>query len=393
MKYNRKMYRNCIKNLANWTLKGVVYGSWVLGVFPFTFNLEKTQIIYLKSLQIYGLLLNFGLLALVLYTYEDENSGMEIFDRNEIIQKVEFSLDFLGVVTFVVIHLLTLWKSRRLLKILNELWSIQKRHFVESHREHCSFDRYIVCKGFGVVLKILSIISLNFGFPQEGSKIWSNLNVCYYVIILTGALLTMAHFHIILVYIHQFIRSINHQLLEFVLQLEKGQKPESEDIRVLLRIYSRLLNIKDKLSSIYEVELTLEIATLFFYNIGVAYSLIIFSINAERYNFLGSCVIIPQYLTVNLWELWLGIMICDLFEYECRKTSMVLRRFTDFTDMDKDMKKSVQEFASFCCHRPNTIRLCGLFDVNYKMGYRLVNTNFLYILFLAQFDYMNIKLK
>ncbi|KAH8317606.1 hypothetical protein KR074_001844, partial [Drosophila pseudoananassae] len=388
----RKMYRNCITNLANWTLKGVVYGSWILGVFPFTFNPRKTKIIYIKSLQIYGLLLNFGLLVLILFIYKDENTGMEIYDKNLLVQKVEYSLDFISVITFIVIQFCTLRKSRKLLVILNELWSIQKQHFGENPRRHCYFDRCVFFKGLSITLE-MSMIILHFGFPQESSYIWRNLNICFYLVLWTGALLTMAHFHIILLYIYQFIWSINQQLLELVIQLERGEKPDSEKVQVLLRIYSRLLYISNKLCSIYEVELTLEIATLFFYNIGVAYSLIILSINAKRYNIWLLFVVLPQYLFVNLWDLWLGIMICDLFEYECCQTSMILIRFANFPDMDKDMERIIQEFALFCSHRPITIRLCGLFDVNYKMGYRLLNTNFLYILFLAQFDYMNIKLK
>lgn len=335
------MYRRCTNAVVNFTLKGIVYGSWILGVFPFIFNSGKSQIIYLKSLQVYGLLLNFGLLALIFFTYQDENTGMDIYDKNDLVQKVEFSLDLLAVVTFIVIHLLTLWKSRTFLKILNELWSIKKRHFENIPPEHCYFDRCVLFKGFCIVLQIMAILMMNFELSQEGNYIWSNLNICFYVAITAGALLTMAHFHITLLYIYQFIWSINQQLLQFVIQLERGQRPDAEKVLVLLRLYSRLLHIKDKLSSIYEVEITFEMAILFFYNIGIAYSIIIFFLNAERYNIWWLFVVLPIYLLANLWDLWLDIMICDIFECECKKTSMTLRCFTDFTDMDRDLERSV----------------------------------------------------
>ncbi|KAH8328645.1 hypothetical protein KR067_012230, partial [Drosophila pandora] len=389
----RKVYHRSMKNLVNFTLRAIVYGSWILGVFPFTINSGNNQIIYLKSLQIYGLLLNFGLLAVIVSTYQDENSGMEIFDKNELVQKVEYSLDLLAVLTIIVIHLLTLWKSRNFLKILNELWSIKQRHFKNIPREKCYFDRCVLFKGVCIVLQIMSALLLNFGVPQEGSYIWSNLNIWFYVAILTGAILTMAHFHITLLYIYQFIWSINQQILECFVYLERGQRPDPEEILVSLRLFSRLLHVKDKLSSIYEVEITLEIAIVFFYNIGVAYSLIIFSLNAGRYNIWWLFIIIPLYILVNIWNLWLSIIICDYFESECRKSSKILRLFSGFTDLDKDLERIVEEFSLFCSHCPIRIRLFGLFDVNYKMGFGIINTNFLYILFLAQFDYRNMRLK
>ncbi|KPU74010.1 uncharacterized protein Dana_GF26645 [Drosophila ananassae] len=288
-----------MRNLVNFTLRSIVYGSWILGVFPFTINSGNNQIIYLKSLQIYGLLLNFGLLAVAVSTYQ----------------------------------------------------------------EKCYFDRCVLFKGLCIVLQILSILLLNFGFPQESSNIWSTLNIWFYLAILTGALLTMAHFHIALLYIYQFIWSINQQILECIDHLELGQRPDPEEVLVSLRLFSRLLHVKDKLSSIYEVETTLEIAIVFFYNI------------------------------VNVFDLWLGIMICDHFESECRKSSKILRLFSDFSDLDKDLERIVEEFALFCSHCPIRIRLFGLFDVNYKMGFGVINTNFLYMLFLAQFDYRNMRLK
>lgn len=332
-----------MRNLVNFTLRSIVYGSWILGVFPFTINSGNNQINYLKSLQIYGLLLNFGLLAVAVSTYQGENTGMEIYDKNELVQKVEFSLDLLAVLTIILIHLLTMWKSRNFLKILNELWSINQQHFENIPRQKCYFDRCVLFKGLCIVLQILSILLLNFGFPQESSNI-STLNIWFYLAILTGALLTMAHFHIALLYIYQFIWSINQQILECIDHLELGQRPDPEEVLVSLRLFSRLLHVKDKLSSIYEVETTLEIAIVFFYNIGVAYSLIIFSLNAGRYNIWWLFIIIPVYILVNVSDLWLGIMICDHFESECRKSSKILRLFSDFSDLDKDLERIVTKF-------------------------------------------------
>lgn len=52
--------------------------------------------------------------------------------------------------------------------------------------------------------------------------------------------------------------------------------------------------------------------------------------------------------------------------------------------------QQISDFALFCSHRRLKFLHCGLFYVNREMGFQMLVTSFLYLLFLVQFDFRNL---
>jgi len=118
----------------------------------------------------------------------------------------------------------------------------------------------------------------------------------------------------------------------------------------------------------------------------------------------------PQ-LIINFWDFWLNIVVCDLAGKCGDQTSKVLKLFTDLEHDDEELERSVSiycwnsssnesfiypyirqlnEFAWLCTHRKFRFQLCGLFSINHNMGFQMIITSFLYLVYLLQFDFMNL---
>ncbi|KAH8352839.1 hypothetical protein KR084_006713 [Drosophila pseudotakahashii] len=381
------------QSLAHFTLKATLYVSWVLGLFPFTFDARKRQLHRSKWLLAYGLILNTLLIVLSLLPYTDDHNEIkvEVFERNPLVKQVEELVEAISLITTVVTHLRIFWKSKELVAILNELLMLENGQFSELiFGDRCQFDRYVIEKGLVVVMEIGSSVVIYFGIPD--SKVVFHEAVCIYIVQLE-VLLVVMHFHLAVIYIYRYVWIINGQLLDMASRLRSGESVDPDQIRKLLWLYNRILDLNTRLATIYDIQVTLFMATLLSANIIVGHVLVICWINIQRFSLVVMILLFPQALIINFWDLWLGIASCDLAESTGRKTSMILKLFNDIEGMEVEVERRVTEFTFFCSHRRLRIRHLGLFDINYEMGFHMIITNILYVLFLVQFDYMNLKFK
>ncbi|KAH8255540.1 hypothetical protein KR038_005295 [Drosophila bunnanda] len=381
------------QSLARFTLKAALYGSWILGLFPFTFDPKRNQLQRSKWLLAYGLCLNLTLLVFsVLPETDDHNSiKVEVFERNPLVKQVEFLVEIIGFVTTVLTHLRIFWRSHELAEILNELLLLEKRHFRELNLRDChKFDEYVIHKGLLIILEIASSLLIYFGIPE--SRLVVHEALCIYVVQLE-VLLVVMHSHLGVIYIYRFVWIINGQLLLLANQLRRGQRADPERVQRLRWLYGRLLELNSRLASIYDIQVTFFMGTLIAANITVGHVLVIFWINIKRFSVWIMVLIFPQALIVNFWDLWLCIAFCNLAENTGKTTSTILKLFNDIRNMEKELKERIEEFSLFCSHRRLRLRHCGLFYVNYEMGFHMIITNILYVVFLVQFDYMNLKFK
>ncbi|EDW87290.1 putative gustatory receptor 22a [Drosophila yakuba] len=379
--------------LAHFTIRATLYGSWVLGLFPFTFDSRTRRLYRSKWLLAYGLVLNLSLLVLsVLPSTDDHNSvKVEVFERNPLVKQVEELVEVIGVITTLVTHLRTFSRSSELAEILNELLVLEKRHFSKLILSECDqFNRYVIEKGLVVILEIGSSLLIYFGIPD--SKIVIHEAVCIYIVQLE-VLMVVMHFHLAVIYIYRYVWIINGQLLDMASRLRRGDSVDPDRVQLLLGLYSRLLDLNARLAAIYDIQVTFFMATLFSANIILGHVLVICWINIKRFSLVIMILLFPQALIVNFWDLWLGIAFCELAESTGKRTSMILKLFNDMENMDQEMERRVTEFTCFCSHRSLKICHLGLFDINYEVGFRMIITNILYVVFLVQFDYMNLKFK
>ncbi|EDV57380.1 putative gustatory receptor 22a [Drosophila erecta] len=381
------------QRLVRFTIKATLYGSWVLGLFPFTFDSRKRRLYRSKWLLAYGLVLNLGLLVLsVMPATDDHNSvKVEVFERNPLVKQVEELVEVISLITTLMTHLRTFSRSSELVEILNELLVLEKRHFSELILLEChKFNRYVIEKGLVVILEIASSLLIYFAIPD--SKIVVHEAVCIYIVQLEVQMVVM-HFHLAVIYIYRYVWIINGQLLDMASRLRSGDSVDPDRVQLLLWLYSRLLDLNARLAAIYDIQVTLFMATLFSANIIVGHVLVICWINVTRFSLVVMILLFPQALIINFWDLWLGIAFCELAESTGKRTSLILKLFNDMENMDQEMERRVAEFTFFCSHRRLKICHLGLFDINYEMGFRMIITNILYVVFLVQFDYMNLKFK
>uniref|UniRef100_A0A6P4E346 Gustatory receptor n=1 Tax=Drosophila rhopaloa TaxID=1041015 RepID=A0A6P4E346_DRORH len=388
-----KRERRFRQSLAHYTLKATLYGSWVLGLFPFTFDPRKRQLHRSKWLLAYGLILNISLIVLALLPETDDHNTVkvEVFERNPLVKQFEHLVEVISFITTVVTHLRLFWKSKELVAILNELLVLENRHFSKLILADCfQSDRYVIHKGIVIILELGSSLVLYFGVPESKSAVQEAF--CIYIVQLE-VLMVVMHFHLLMIFIYRYIWIINGQLLEMASRLRGGESVDPERARLLLCLYGRILDLNNRIAHIYDIQITLFMATLFSANIIVGHVLVIFWTNINRFSLLATVLIFPQALIINFWDLWQGIATCDLVETTGRKTSMILKLFNDIEGMDIELERKISDFTLFCSHRRLRIRHCGLFYINYEMGFHMIITNILYVLFLVQFDYMNLKFK
>ncbi|KAH8248718.1 hypothetical protein KR032_002532 [Drosophila birchii] len=381
------------QSLARITLKATLYGSWILGLFPYTYDPRKNQLKRSKWLLAYGLCLNLTLLVFsVLPETDDHNSiKVEVYERNPLVRQVETLVEVNGLVTTVLTHLRIFWRSQELAEILNELLMLEKHHFSELNLGDCrKFDEYVIHKGLVIILEISSSLLIYFGIPE--SRLVVHEAICIYVVQLE-VLLVVAHSHLGVIYIYRYVWIINGQLLHLANQLRRGQRGDPERVQQLRWLYGRLLELNTRLASIYDIQVTFFMGTLMSANIIVGHVLVIFWINIKKFTFWIMVLIFPQALVINFWDLWLCIAFCNLAENVGKTTSTILKLFNDIGNMEGELERRIEEFNLFCCHRKLRFCHCGFFYVNYEMGFQMVITNILYVVFLVQFDYMNLKFK
>ncbi|XP_037710859.1 gustatory receptor for bitter taste 22e [Drosophila subpulchrella] len=379
------------QKLTGLTLKGVLYGSWILGVFPFTYDSWTRRLHRSKWLIAYGLVLNAGFILLVVTndTESETPMKMEVFHRNALAEQINgiHDLQCLSMVSMMLLR--GFWKSGHIEKILNELQDLQYRHFRHYSSEECrSFDGFVLYKGASVVLELISMLVLELGMsPNFSIQFFIGLtSLCF---MMTAVLLAASQFHLAVVFIYRYVWTVNRELLRLVNQLANGETVESERIDNLLNLYHHLLELSNRLASIYDYQMVLVMATFLIANILAIYFFIIYTISLNN-GLDFNVVIFLQAVVTNIFDFWLNIEVCDLAERTGRQTSSILKLFNNIEHLDKKLERSISDFALFCSHRRLRFHHCGLFYVNYEMGFRMAITSFLYLLFLLQFDFWNL---
>lgn len=331
------------RSLTHFTLRATLYGSWVLGLFPFTFDSGKKQLQRSRWLLAYGVILNLALLILSILPATDDHNWIkeEVFARNPLVKQVEFLVEIISLASTVVIHLRTFWRSKELANILNELLRMERLHFRRLTLGDCvEFDRNVIHKGVIIVLEICSSLVIYFGIPE--SKVVVREALCIYLVQLE-VLLVVMHFHLAVIYVYRFVWIINRQLLSLANQLRGSKRVDPDEVLLLLQLYIRLVELNDHIASIYDVQMILFMTTLVSANITIGYVFVIMLINSNRFSILMVIIFFPQALAINFWDLWQGIATCHLAENTGRKTSTILKLFNDIRGMDKELEQRVSE--------------------------------------------------
>ncbi|XP_017009664.2 putative gustatory receptor 22b [Drosophila takahashii] len=270
---------------------------------------------------------------------------------------------------------------------IRELVSLYKR-LLELNKKLISayeLQMTLMLTAFIVLAQFLSVLVLYYTMPQNGP---STFLVIFFCVIEMVMNLNNMHYYTGVLFIYRYVWSINGQLQDQADQLKDNPLENSSRIRELLCLYERLLELSRKLVAAYELPMTLMLTVGLLGNIVIIYFLIVFKISmGETSIFL---MVFPHSLLINMYDFWLNIVVCELTENAGRKTSSVLKLFSTLEQEDVELERSLNEFAWLCSHRKFRFQLNGLFSINYKMGFQMIVTSFLYLIYLVQFDYMNL---
>ncbi|XP_037710860.1 putative gustatory receptor 22b [Drosophila subpulchrella] len=374
--------------LASLILKTVLYGSWLLGLFPFTFDSGRRQLRRSRWLICYGLIMNYFLMFLmvIIGTQRQKLKKLEVFERNPVLESINIVTALMSIISAVVIHFMNFWKSKKVHRIFNELLYLEHQEFKELNKTSCqTFNCFVIQKCLTVMGQLISFLTINYGMPGNEPHLLLVLLSCVLQVSLN---LNIMHYYVGILLIFRYVWMINEQLKELVNRMKLNPTTKSSRIKRLLSLYKRLLELNKKLIAAYELHMILILTSWLAGNIVVIYFLIVYGISMRKYSFF--LIAFPQSLLINSWDFWLTITICNLTEKAGQKTSTLLKLFTDLDYKDDQLERSVNEFAWLSSHRKFQFKLCGLFSVNYKMGFHMIINSILYLLYLVQFDYMNL---
>ncbi|XP_017130151.1 putative gustatory receptor 22b [Drosophila elegans] len=380
--------REFCPHLVWFLLKAELYGSWIFGLFPFTFDTRKKQLRCSQWLQFYGLIANYSVLGLLVYmgSRSLKQHKLEVFKRSPLLELLNMVIGVMGVFSAAVIHFMNFWGCKKVQEIGNELIALEYQHFDSLNLKSCpKFNGFVIQKWMVVMGQLICFLTVNYGMP--GNK-YGVLLVLVSGLMQITLNLNLIHYYVGILFTYRYIWMINEKLLDLVKQFELDSTIDSSGIRKFLALYARLLELNTKLVSAYEYQIILILTSGLAGNIVVIYFSIVFGITMGKTSIF--LVIFPQSLIINIWNFWLTIAVCDLTEREGKKTSSILKLFIDIEHKDVKLEKSLNEFSWLCSHRKFRIELFGLFPINYNMGFHMIITSFLYLLYLVQFDYMNL---
>ncbi|KAH8255539.1 hypothetical protein KR038_005296, partial [Drosophila bunnanda] len=372
----------------NWVwliLSAALYGSWILGLFPFIFNARKQQMSVSQCLRLYGLILNFFLIAILIYINNDANhtSKLDAFQRNPLLEKINILMGIMSVVSAIVVHLMNFLGSKQILRIVNELLALEYHHFGAMNLWNCpKLNCFLIQKSVTIIASTLTLISVHYAMPENETSFLMSLLMC---LTQMGLNLNVLHCYLGVLFIYRFVWHINGQLSDLA---DQSDTISARYIRELLSIYRRVFELNRKLQTAYELQMALILLSGLAGNIVVVFFLIVFEISMQKSSIF--VVVFFNCLLLNIWDFWLSIVVCDLTERTGKETSAILKLFSNLENLDVELERSINEFSWLSSHAKFRFQLFGLFSVNYNMGFNMIITSFLYLLYLVQFDFKNL---
>ncbi|XP_033151092.1 putative gustatory receptor 22b [Drosophila mauritiana] len=375
--------------LARQLLKTTLYGSWLFGLFPFTLDSGKRirQLRRSRCLTLYGLVVNYFLIfTLIRLAFEYRKHKLEAFERNPVLEMINVVIGMINVLSALFVHFMNFWGSKKVGEICNELLTLEYQDFEGLNERNCpNFSCFVIQKCLTILGQLLSFFTLNYAIPGAMSHICLVLLSCLMEVSLN---LNTMHYHVGVLSIYRYVWLINEHLKDLVSQLKLNPEADFSRIHRFLSLYNRLLELNRKLVIAYEYQVTLFITAQLSGNIVVIYFLIVYGFSMRTYSIF--LVAFPNSLLINIWDFWLCVSVCDLTEKAGDETAIILKIFSELEHKDKQLEIKVNEFAWLCSHRKFRFQMCGLFSMNCRMGFKMIITTFLYLVYLVQFDYMNL---
>ncbi|KAH8275968.1 hypothetical protein KR018_009369, partial [Drosophila ironensis] len=378
--------RGLCPKVAWYVLKAVLYTSWILGLFPFSFDARRKQLRRSRRLLCYGVIFNTLLVSLILYfgLIAHKQRNIEGFKRNPVLENINWLIGLMSLISAIVNHVMNCSESQKVQALANEMLNLQ--YGGNCPKKNCpKFNQLVIQKSLSLVSLMLTLIIVHFGLGGSGKGL---MIICLLCLGQLGLNLMVMHCYLGILLVYRHVWLINEELVELAGPTKLNPSAYSTRIRCLVTMYGRLLDLSKGVASAYDVQMTFILISGLAGNIVVTYFFIVYGVSLRQV--FSVLIVFPLSLLANIWDFWLSIVACDLTESAGQETARILKLFTDLDYQDIHFERSVNEFSWLCAHRKFHFRLCGMFTVNYKMGFQMTITSFLYLVYLVQFDFMNL---
>ncbi|XP_034472104.1 gustatory receptor for bitter taste 22e-like [Drosophila innubila] len=389
-----RAHRSWYRKFVQFNLWATLYSSWVLGLFPFIYNSRTRKIKRSRWLVGYGIILNVVLVwtAFKNYAATEPDAITKVFVHNPLAEHINQMHSVLLLSTFFVTYFRNWWLSEELGRILNMLLDLHHRHFIENDSNGCKdFDNYIIYKGSCIMLELISLIILEFS-DSPNYSFGMLLGVFSILFMQLGVLLVGMHFHLAVMFIYRSLWIINRELFRLVNYLSVMRTTKSATSRVLKLhyLYKRLLELNQRLVAIYDYQITLVMMSLLTVNIISPFYLIVYAISLKNPLTIYFWLNFLQAMSINVMDFWLHISVCELAVRTNQGTARIIKLFNDIPDLGMDLERSLTHFVLFSSHQRVKFNHFGMFDVHNSMGFRMIIACTLYLVYLVQFDFMNL---
>lgn len=321
-------------HLAWFMLQTTLYASWLLGLFPFTFDSRRKQLKRSRWLLLYGFVLHSLAMCLAMSSHlaSKQRRKYNAFERNPLLEKIYMQFQVTTFFTISVLLLMNVWKSNTVRKIANELLTLEGQVKDLLTLKNCpNFNCFVIKKHVAAIGQF--VISIYFCLCQENSypKILKILCCLPSV----GLQLIIMHFHTEIILVYRYVWLVNETL-------EDSHHLSSSRIHALASLYDRLLKLSELVVACNDLQLILMLIIYLIGNTVQIFFLIVLGVSMnKRYIYL---VASPQ-LIINFWDFWLNIVVCDLAGKCGDQTSKVLKLFTDLEHDDEELERSVSIYC------------------------------------------------
>ncbi|XP_004521919.1 putative gustatory receptor 22f [Ceratitis capitata] len=354
--------------MARFIYNATMWSSIAFGILPFGYNGKLQKISPSKYSLAYSVCVNVLQVVVSIPALPTEDFlNINVVKRNKWMDLLTRVITIANIYTLLVIVYINWRHYKSVLNIFNEFADIECQYFAKYGllAWKCSaYEKYIILKGLATLLRNLSFIYFLSGLAKVVT--WNILLVLALALLLGNRRLEYLSEHDV---VHTHSRQLANEVYE------------------IIGIYLRLIKISKCFGRIYGKQLLFSFAIIACGNIQALYYLGL--LWADQFVGLSLLEIfnVLHGVSVNIFDFWLTITVCEQALGMPKEVTQLLRRFTIVAELDVEFEKSLEILSVVSKTHKLEIRLCGIIELNHLMGLKALLTMTLYLIYLVQFSY------
>ncbi|XP_023159156.1 putative gustatory receptor 22a [Ceratitis capitata] len=388
------MWAQCRRAISDFTLNSAIYCSIALGILPYGYNRPRRGMVPSKAALVYSVCIDLLIICMALYAWP--SARLIHFERIRHWSLLELLSQFVILVNVsALLNIMwTNWSEYKcILGLLNEYSSIERSYFIRHTSlmyECAAYEHYIILKGLAMLLKNLSFVYVALVLFKDVT--WPIVAVHIMTMLLVNIIsLVVMHFYIFILVTYRYIWIMRERLKCIANDLGLPHSSNLQSIRYELSeitvIYMRLLRFCEQFVRIYGKQMLLCISGVAGVNVlTLILLLFVWREVVHKLNVAYSWYV----LVVNTLDFWLIISACELALGTAFDFVALQRSFSNYAPLSAALERELEMLALVCATSTPQFRLCGLLDLDYSTGLKVLMTTILYVIYLVQMNYKNL---